>query len=336
MKTIVYLERPSGVGHSIDRLFEEVRRRLPSEWSAQVLRCPTPGHGKFWLPRGLVAAAKCRADVYHVVTGVQYLAVATPGARTVVTVCDLGSLYAMRGLRELLFRWSYFTIPLSKCRAITVISETTRERLIKAFPWCDGKVTVVPVPLVAGFTYAPKAFCHQRVNILMIGTGEQKNLPRAIRALSGLPCTVTIVGPIREDLRRALEDSRLEYRNIENATDGEVVESYRKCDLVLFPSLHEGFGMPIIEAQATGRVVVTSNLEPMKSVAGGGALLVDPHSESDIRRAVVAAMENVELRGDLLAAGLRNAARYDPKVIAGQYATIYESLLSERSIKIHR
>jgi len=329
MKRIVFLERMSGFGYSIERQFEELRRWLPPEWSTEVLRCPTPGGGKLWLPKGLASASRCRADVYHVVSGVQYLAAATPAMRTVVTVCDLGSLNAAKGLKKLLFRLSYYTVPMRKCKAITVISETTRERLIKAFPWCDEKVTVIPDPLVTGFEYVPKDLCKGRINILIIGTGEQKNLPRAIRALSGFACTFIIIGRLSEIQRRALADSRSDYENIEGATDGEVVEWYRRCDIVLFPSLHEGFGMPIIEGQATGRIVITSDLEPMRSVAGDGAVLVDPYSESDIRAAVTVVVENPELRGRLLAAGLRNAARYEPKAIAGQYAALYQRLLGD-------
>ena len=70
-------------------------------------------------------------------------------------------------------------------------------------------------------------------------------------------------------------------------TDGELVEAYRRCDMVVFASLYEGFGLPILEAQAMGRPVITSNFRAMREAAGDGALLVDPYSVEAIRDAVL-------------------------------------------------
>jgi glycosyltransferase involved in cell wall biosynthesis len=97
--------------------------------------------------------------------------------------------------------------------------------------------------------------------------------------------------------------------------------------LISFPSLYEGFGMPILEGQATGRPVLTSASEPMAGVAGaGGARLVDPHSESAIREGFIALIGNPALRERLVAAGLENCQRYALSAVAARYLALYREL----------
>ena len=92
----------------------------------------------------------------------------------------------------------------------------------------------------------------------------------------------------------------------------------------MFASTYEGFGLPILEAQATGRPVVTSNLGSMPEAAGDGALMVDPFSVEAIRAAVTSIMARSDLRSSLIERGLANVRRFQPREIAQQYARIYE------------
>jgi glycosyltransferase involved in cell wall biosynthesis len=109
-------------------------------------------------------------------------------------------------------------------------------------------------------------------------------------------------------------------------TDEELVHAYRRCDMVVFASLYEGFGLPILEAQAMGRPVITSNFGAMKEAAGEGALLVDPYSVEAIRDAVLRIKREPALREDLIAKGLRNAAKFSADAVALKYAQIYKNL----------
>jgi glycosyltransferase involved in cell wall biosynthesis len=112
-------------------------------------------------------------------------------------------------------------------------------------------------------------------------------------------------------------------------TDEELVEAYRRCDMVVFASLYEGFGLPILEAQAMGRPVITSNFGAMKEAAGDGALLVDPYSVEAIREAVLRVKREPALREDLIAKGLRNAANCSADAVAMKYAQIYRNLATD-------
>ena len=102
---------------------------------------------------------------------------------------------------------------------------------------------------------------------------------------------------------------------------------YRGADIISFPSTYEGFGMPILEGQAVGRPVLTSNLEPMRSVAGqSGALLVDPQSVDSIRNGFLRLTGDEFLRARLIAAGQDNVSCYTLEAVAASYLALYREL----------
>ena len=85
--------------------------------------------------------------------------------------------------------------------------------------------------------------------------------------------------------------------------------------------------MPILEAQATGRPVLTSNCSSMPYVAGDGALFVDPFSIDSIRAGLIKLLQNPTLRSNLITKGAANVKRFSADMIARQYLKIYRSLL---------
>jgi glycosyltransferase involved in cell wall biosynthesis len=96
--------------------------------------------------------------------------------------------------------------------------------------------------------------------------------------------------------------------------------------MVVFASLYEGFGLPILEAQAMGRPVITSNFGAMREAAGDGALLVDPHSVDEIRAAIMRIMNEPGLREELVCKGRENAEKFRADPIALKYAEIYRAV----------
>jgi glycosyltransferase involved in cell wall biosynthesis len=130
----------------------------------------------------------------------------------------------------------------------------------------------------------------------------------------------------QEDLKLKTPTEVSVVRELGRLTDEELVEAYRRCDMVVFASLYEGFGLPILEAQAMGRPVITSNFGAMREAAGDGALLVDPYSVEAIRAAILRIKNEPALREDLIAKGLRNAAKFSATAVANSYAQIYKQL----------
>jgi glycosyltransferase involved in cell wall biosynthesis len=114
-----------------------------------------------------------------------------------------------------------------------------------------------------------------------------------------------------------------------NPSSEELRALYSCADLMLFPSLHEGFGWPIIEAQACGCPVVTSDRAPMTEVGGDAATYIDP---DDIASAVCAIASRIHLRNKPCEMSLKNVARFDASQMIGSYLALYAMLLrSEQS-----
>jgi len=215
---------------------------------------------------------------------------------------------------------------MRRARVVTAVSESTRRELEKYVGIGRGVVRVIPNCVRQEFAQSPKGFNEVEPVVLQVGTGWNKNVERVAEALSGLRCRWVIIGEVSQPLRGVLDASGVPWRHIPRATDQQVVQAYRDSDVVVFASLYEGFGLPIIEAQATGRPVVTSDRLSMPEVAGGAALLVDPLDVSAIREAVVRVFWDRVLRRDLVEAGFENVKRFEAARVAEAYAQIYREV----------
>ena len=99
------------------------------------------------------------------------------------------------------------------------------------------------------------------------------------------------------------------------------------ADIIIFPSLYEGFGLPILEGQKAGRAVLTSFLSPMKEVAGAGACLVDPYDSESIRAGIKKIIDDAGYRADIINRGFENIHQYEVQQIADQYLGLYSAIM---------
>jgi glycosyltransferase involved in cell wall biosynthesis len=215
---------------------------------------------------------------------------------------------------------------------VTTISEASRQELLQHVACDPAKITTVPIPLPEGFSPSPKAFTQEWPRILQVGTGHNKNLERVAQALEGLPCHLRIIGKLSEHQRQALAESGVDWSADHDVSDEQMVQEYIDCDILVFSSTYEGFGLPIVEAQATGRPVITSNLCSMPEVAGEAAVLVDPYDVAGIRAGVLRVIQEETLREELIHKGLCNVERFRPAAIAHQYAALYRDLTEKRLV----
>lgn len=316
---------------SIERLFDTVRKHLPPHIQCEAVVMRYPDY-RFWRRLyNMITAALRQKDINHITGSVYYLAYLLRKKRTVLSIHDCGSLLSGNGLLKPIRRLLFWVIPVKRCSYIVVISEKTRLEVVTLLPADPTRVCVIPDPVSDDFQPRPKEFNSQKPRILQVRTQENKNLVRVVAALRGIPCHLRIIGKLSSDQEKALHENGIEYSNASGLSNAAMVEEYVHCDLLVFASTYEGFGMPIIEAQAVGRPVVTSRLAPMEEVAGGAACLVDPLDVASIRAGILQIIENQEYRAGLVQRGFENVKRFSPSRIAGQYAALYEKIYSELS-----
>ncbi len=320
--------RPMGAQVSIERLFGEVRRALGARVGVELHISPFASRGLWGRMGNLWAAWRAgRGRICHLTGDVHYLGLVLPRGRYLLTIHDCAILHRLRGWRRELLRRLWFEWPVRRAGMVTAISQATREDLQRWLsPELWGKVRVIPNCVRAEFRVQPKPWEAASPILLQVGTGWNKNLPRVVAALRGLACRLWIVGPVDAAQAALLEASGLDYQCLGRLGEEELVEAYRACDALIFVSLFEGFGLPILEAQATGRPVIAGNGSAMPEAAGAGALLVDAEDAGLIRGAVERLLREPELREALVAAGLANVEGFQPGAIAARYEAIYREL----------
>jgi glycosyltransferase involved in cell wall biosynthesis len=331
---VALISRGSHTGYySMEKVFQAIERALPERIRARAVRCPVHGQGLWRRLACMAYIAARRAPVNHIVGDISFAALALPGDRTIVTVHDFGRLQALSGWRVAIFRWVYFEAPFRRCRYITVISGQVAQELDVLFPWASAKVRVIPDCLPDGFRHIPRPFNSVRPRILHIGTKPNKNLERLVSALAGVSCEMHIVGRLSDAQRAHLERCGVAYQNGVDLPEAELLDAYARADIVAFVSTYEGFGLPILEGNAVGRPVLSSELPPMSEVAGQAACLVDPHSVESIRGGVSKIIADADYRNGLSGRGLANVRRYSPSEIARQFAALYEEVASGHPAK---
>lgn len=326
--TVVYFNRKRELSnhYSLEEYFSVVRGLLPPTVESRVA---TSTHGSRGVWRRLYNAAEAvprQGDVNHITGDAQYLTLVLSRRRTILTIADCGFEQRPPGLRRALVRLLWYTLPVRRATAITVISEFTRDRLLATVRCDAAKVRVIPVCISPAFTASPKTEWPARPTVLQIGTAPNKNLDRLASALSGLNCRLRVIGDLSDAQRRTLAANSVEYSTASHLSLDQMVDEYRRTDIVTLASTYEGFGMPIVEANASGRPVLTSQVASMPEVAGDAALLVDPLSVASIRAGLTRLLTDAALRATLVERGFVNARRFDRQLIAQAFATLYEEV----------
>lgn len=322
-----YHRRPNTTNFSVERFFDDVRKALPANVQSRVVVARFASRGLLRRLYNVCEAPFFQGEVNHVTGDVHYLTYLLKRERTLLTILDCVSLNRLSGWRKWVFFLLWYWLPAKRCKLISVISESTRNELLSYLPWAEDKIRVVYCPVSDAFTASPKTFNASYPVLLQVGTGTNKNLSRMADALQGINCHLRIIGQLSFNQLITLQNNAIDYSAVANISDTQIVQEYRKADMVVFTSTYEGFGLPILEAQATGRPVVTSDLCSMPEVAGKSACLVDPYDENSIRSCIMQIIEDTAYREWLVDEGLRNVEKYQPKEIARRYFTLYREIL---------
>jgi glycosyltransferase involved in cell wall biosynthesis len=246
------------------------------------------------------------------------------------------------------------TIPATARRAIKVltVSEFSRRDLIETYGLPPDKVVVTPNGV--GSEFRPvrddrdleglkKKYGIEREYLLSVGNLQpRKNLARLIKAYTRLResveefrCQLVLVG------RRAWLYKNIFHEAHRSRYAGDVIltDYVPEADLpglysgalaFVYPSIFEGFGLPVLEAMACGAPVITSNSSSLPEVVGDAGLMVDPFDEEALEKAMLRVVEDVHLRAQLSAQSVRQAAKFSWRQTAELTLAVYQEVMASR------
>ncbi|MFH1027875.1 MAG: glycosyltransferase family 1 protein [Pseudomonadota bacterium] len=278
---------------------------------------------------------QCKSDVVYfpIQDGMLF-----PSVRQIVTIHDLHYLHfgeqipectsEIKPHRRILYRYKLPHI-LKTSAAIVAVSETTKRELVATFEVDPEKIHVIyngyddtrfrvlddPQSLLDPYGLQVGTY------LLFVGSVlKHKNIVRLLRACAKFDGEVKLVmtGSCKDceyykEIMTMIEELQMPSNSItylDYVPDTDLPALYNGAMALVLPSLHEGFGVPIIEAMACGTPVITSNCSAMPEIAGGAALLVDPYSVESIAAAIQEIMLNPQCADQLRMAGFTRVEHF--------------------------
>ena len=319
----------------------------------RVLDCPGARGGtmrKAWFTQGQLPRL-CRREGADLLHSLQFVAPVRLSCPSVVTVHDLayrdfpGTVeQPRRGYYQLLVPRT-----LRRAQAVVTNSQATAQDTLRHFPELAGRVQATPFGTPSWVWSQPdhgEPASDEKPFFLFVGTLEpRKNLENLLRAYirfladqralerpAGQVPGLRLIGGKgwRDSELLRVMDPLLESGDLEvldYCGTADLWRSYRSARALLFPSLHEGFGFPILEAMAASLPVMTSGRGAMAEVAGGHALLVDPLDTAEMASAMDALAWDESLRQELVLAGPDHARRWSWEVTAEATCQVYRRVL---------
>jgi alpha-1,3-rhamnosyl/mannosyltransferase len=241
-----------------------------------------------------------------------------------------------------------FSRSLQRATHLITDTETVRREVVNSYSWPSERITAVPLG-VSGL-FRPRSFAETAAVVrgcnlepggytLCVSTIEpRKKIDRLLTAYGRLPGTLRARYPLlllgsegwnseglHQQIERSCAEGWLKYQGF--VPEADLPALYAGARLFVYPSLYEGFGLPVLEAMASGVPVVTSLDPALTEVSGGASLAVEPDDEDALLLAVIRGLEDEEWRGEASSKGLQVASKFTWERCVEQTAAVYKKVM---------
>lgn len=325
-QVILVFRKPYANAFSIEYLFNTLYSEIKKKKDIRKFELPYATGGIKSLLSNIFSLTKFRGNIIHITGDTYYTILGAVFCKRIITIHDFSFLNRTKGLKRRTLKLFWVTLPSMFAHKITVVSQATKDALLKEEKIDPSKIQVIYNFINPVFQPVKRNFNEDHPRILQIGTDFNKNIENLVKAIKDINCTLVIIGRLSEGQVEMLTLSGIDCINKFSLSVSDLYEEYSKADMLTFVSTIEGFGLPILEAQATGLPVVTSNCSSMPEVAGEGALFVDPFDHRSIQKGIMEIIKNKDKRAGFVEKGYINVQRFSKEKIASDYLKLYEDL----------
>jgi len=323
-----------------NNLFGKVRN-LPNlcikSFKPQDSRIPLVGkYLTLWLYYPALAKRQ-KADINHILDhSISHLIGSLDSKKTIISCHDLIGLTfpASTPFWKRKIFWGKIIKNMSKARKIIAISQCTKNDILKYSSYKSADIVVIYAGVSTKFRQVEKDKIEERFKfgkpaILHVGHDNfYKNVEGLIKAVALLRKEVLLVkvGSISKRQLKLLRKLKVDFVQFLDLSEEKLVQVYNAVDLLAYPSWHEGFGFPVLEAMACGCPVVCSNAGALLEVASDAAIMVSPDDIAGIAGTIERILENQDLRQQLYEKGLKQAKKFSWEKTAMETADVYRKV----------
>jgi glycosyltransferase involved in cell wall biosynthesis len=325
---------------------EGQKASLPDDLREVARKIAMPGDRSYWqmIFQNRISDFLIREsiDIYHLPYTLPFAQKVVP---TVVTIHDLADLRIRKyGWPRTLYRWGINYCAAQLADRVLTVSENSKTDIVRLLRVPKEKVHAIYNGVDASFRVLDREACARRVEeaysisrsfiLAPGGLSRNKNTGTLLKAFarlkaSGMPHLLVLTGggegkDVR-GVRSEIQKLRLERDAILTGyvPASDMPALYNACCLVAYPTLYEGFGLPVLEAMACGAPVITSNVSSLPELAGDAALLIDPRSPEELFEAMSRVIRECDVRETLLQRGLDRVHRFSWRATAEQTVQVY-------------
>ena len=245
-----------------------------------------------------------------------------------------------------LFKRIMIPNPMAQIDHVVTVSESSKRDIIERLGIAEHQISVVyqgveldrffpnPISPSQPHTHKPYIFC-------VSGDSPNKNVSTLIQSYASLPNAIRgkyrllLSGNVEKSqqlhalIKKLNLENRIEFTGI--VSDEHLAQLYKEAAVFVFPSLYEGFGLPVLEAMACGCPVITSNTSSLPEVVGDAGLLVDPTDPSAIKEAIEKVLTDQNLAERIRSAGIQRAQQFDWTRTARDTVALYRKVVDAGS-----